>query len=84
MVVELIGSARTKGHALTVFMAQPPFAGRTPVAIGDDRTDEDSFAAADRLGGWGVLVGETRASAASYTLAGPAGVHAWLQSSLQR
>jgi trehalose 6-phosphate phosphatase len=82
MVVELIASARTKGHALTVFMAQPPFAGRTPVAIGDDRTDEDSFAAAARLGGWGVLVGAAHDSAASYTLAGPAAVHAWLESSL--
>ncbi len=84
MVVELIASARTKGHALTVFMAQPPFAGRTPVAIGDDRTDEDAFAAADRLGGWGVLVGASHDSIASYTLAGPAAVTAWLASSMQR
>jgi trehalose 6-phosphate phosphatase len=84
MVVELIASARTKGHALTVFMAQPPFAGRMPVAIGDDRTDEDSFDAANRLGGWSVLVGASRESAASYTLAGPAAVTAWLESALHR
>jgi trehalose 6-phosphate phosphatase len=84
MVVELIASARTKGHALTVFMAQPPFAGRTPIAIGDDRTDEDAFAAAGRLGGWGVLVGASHDSGASYTLAGPAAVAAWLASSTQQ
>lgn len=82
MVVELIASARTKGHALTVFMAAPPFAGRTPIAIGDDHTDEDAFAAADRLGGFGILVGEPRESRASFTLAGPAAVVAWLRSGL--
>ena len=82
MVVELIASSRTKGHALTVFMAQPPFAGRLPVSIGDDRTDEDAFAAAQRLGGWGVLVGSAHESGASYTLAGPTAVMAWLESSL--
>lgn len=82
MVVELIASARTKGHALTVFMAAPPFAGRTPIAIGDDHTDEDAFAAAERLGGFGVLAGEPRESCASFTLAGPAAVMAWLKSGL--
>lgn len=84
MVVELIASARTKGHALSVFMAEPPFAGRVPVAIGDDRTDEDAFAAADRLGGWGVLVGAAHDSVASFTLAGPSAVSAWLESSLHQ
>ncbi len=82
MVVELNASARTKGHALTVFMAAPPFVGRTPIAIGDDHTDEDAFAAATRLGGAGVLVGESRESAASYALAGPAAVAAWIKSGL--
>jgi trehalose 6-phosphate phosphatase len=82
MVVELIASTRTKGHALTVFMAAPPFAGRIPIAIGDDHTDEDAFAAARRLGGSGVLVGEPRESAAAYNLAGPAAVTAWLRSGL--
>jgi trehalose 6-phosphate phosphatase len=84
MVVELSASARTKGYAVTVFMAAPPFSGRRPIAIGDDYTDEDAFAAAARLGGAGVLVGEPRESAASYTLAGPAAVLAWLSGGLQR
>lgn len=83
MVVELIASPRTKGHALTVFMAQPPFSGRLPIAVGDDRTDEDAFTAAERLGGWGVRVGEAAHSAARYTLADPSAVAAWLRSGLR-
>jgi trehalose 6-phosphate phosphatase len=82
LVVELNASARTKGHALTVFMAAPPFTGRIPIAVGDDHTDEDAFTAAARLGGAGVLVGEPRESAAAYSLAGPAAVLSWLKSSL--
>lgn len=82
MVVELIASTRTKGHALTVFMAQPPFTGRLPIAVGDDRTDEDAFTAAARLGGFGVRVGEAEHSAARYGLADPAAVGAWLKTGL--
>jgi len=82
MVVELVASARTKGHALTVFMAAPPFMGRTPIAIGDDRTDEDAFAAAKRMGGCGVLAGAPRDSNAGFLLPGPAAVIAWLEAGL--
>jgi len=84
MVVELIATHRTKGHALTVFMAQPPFAGRIPIAVGDDRTDEDAFAAATRLSGYGVRIGDAPGSLARYGLAGPAAVHAWLESGLRQ
>lgn len=78
MVVELIAGARTKGNALTAFMQTAPFAGRTPVKLGDDLTDEDAFVAANSLGGFGVLVGDTRESAARYLLRGPEAVREWL------
>jgi len=78
MVVELIVGARTKGDAVTAFMSSPPFAGRQPVTLGDDFTDEDAFLAANALSGFGVLVGAARQTAARYLLSGPSVVHDWL------
>lgn len=82
MVVELKNDARNKGDALTEFMAMAPFAGRTPIAVGDDVTDEDAFRAALSLGGFAILVGERRATAATYHLSRPSDVIAWLRASL--
>jgi trehalose 6-phosphate phosphatase len=78
MVVEILAGETTKGDALVELMRVAPFAGRIPVAIGDDVTDEDAFAAVRRLGGVGVLVGPPRATAASCALPDVAAVRAWL------
>ena len=58
MVFEARPSGVDKGVAISTFMIEPPFAGRLPVFFGDDTTDEDGFAAVQRLGGLGVKVGE--------------------------
>ena len=59
-----------KGSAVQALAAEAPFAGRKPVFIGDDVTDEDGMRAARALGGAGLQVDAAFGSAA--------GVRAWL------
>ena len=59
-----------KGKAVRALMARPPFAGRKPVFIGDDITDEDAISAACALGGAGFQVEAAFGS--------PSGVRGWL------
>lgn len=74
-VLELRAAGADKGSALGHLVAAHP--GRVVVMIGDDRTDEPALAAAERLGGVGVLVAaEPRPSAASVRLRDPAEVTA--------
>ena len=78
-IVELKTPGSDKGKALAAFMAEAPFEGAIPIMLGDDLTDEFGFAAAKRLGGFGILVGPPRTTAADYRLDGPEAVAAWLQ-----
>ena len=45
-----------KGSAVQALMTEAPFAGRRPVFVGDDVTDEDGMEAARALGGVGLRV----------------------------
>jgi trehalose 6-phosphate phosphatase len=78
MVSEVRAPGPDKGDSLKDFMSATPFAGFMPVMLGDDQTDEHAFAAAKELGGYGILVGPPRASAARYRLASVTAVRAWL------
>ena len=77
MVVEVKPAAAHKGAALRRLAAAPPFAGRRPVMLGDDTTDEDAIAAAQDLGGLAVKVGPGP-TAARLRAPDPAAVRAWL------
>lgn len=78
MVFELKPADGNKGTAIKALMDHPRNAGRRPVFIGDDLTDEHGFAVVRELGGAGVLVGEERSTAAAYRLRDVADVHHWL------
>lgn len=79
MVVELRPSGANKGTAVERFMSRPPFAGRRPVFVGDDITDEDAFGVVNDMGGYSIKVGERQpGSVAGYELADVNAVRKWL------
>jgi len=78
-VLELVPMGADKGDSITRLMQQSPYAGRVPVFVGDDLTDEHGFSAVHRLGGFGVLVGTRQETAATFSLSAVPDVHAWLE-----
>lgn len=78
MVVELRPAGATKAEAVAALLAEAPFAGRLPIVVGDDLTDEPAFELVNRRGGLSVLVGAPRPSAARARLADVTAVRSWL------
>lgn len=79
-VLELKLKAVSKGVALRSLCATPAFAGRRPVFLGDDTTDEHAIEAAQDLGGDGVRVGPGQ-SIARFRLDNTDAVAQWLMAS---
>ena len=81
MVVELRPAGSDKGDAVAAFAAEPPFAGRLPVFIGDDVTDEAGFEAVNRMGGHSIRIGGPDVpTAARWRIGTVAELIAWLES----
>lgn len=80
MVSEVKPRHADKGSAILAFMDETPFAGRVPVFIGDDVTDEDGFAAVNALDGHTIRVGNGAATAAHYRIPDVDQVIDWLES----
>jgi trehalose 6-phosphate phosphatase len=76
-VIEIKPAVHTKDSAVTAFMQEAPFAGRTPIFIGDDHTDYGGFEAVRRAGGMAIAVGPRVTS--EWHLSGPAAVRNWLE-----
>jgi trehalose 6-phosphate phosphatase len=83
MVVELKPANCSKSQAIAGFMSEPPFAGRMPIFVGDDHTDEAGFEYINRVGGLSIQIGATPSRGATYHLADVPAMHAWLASLLR-
>ncbi len=82
-VFEVKPAGSDKGRAVQRFLQAAPFAGRTPVFVGDDVTDEAGFAAVQAAGGLGVKVGPGE-SVAHARIESPTAVRAWLHEAARR
>lgn len=71
MAFEVKPRGASKRRPVALLMEAPPFAGRRPVFVGDDLTDEDGIAMASSLGGFGLRVADDFAGS-------PANVRDWL------
>lgn len=83
LVFDITQRAVNKGSAVDWFMAAAPFLHRTPVFIGDERTDEDGFAAVLARGGHAIRIGLEGESLAPHRLHSPAELRAWLDGSAE-
>jgi trehalose 6-phosphate phosphatase len=78
MVLEIKPRGFTKGSAISAFMHEPPFSGRTPVFVGDDLTDQDGFRVVESRGGISIAVGDR--VKAQQRFENPSAVREWLKS----
>lgn len=79
MVVEVKPARAGKDKAVRTMMERAPFAGRRPLVLGDDLTDETMFRAANALGGVAIRVGHgDRPTDAAYHLPDPQAVREWI------
>ena len=79
LVLEFKPVGSDKGQAVRDLLATPWGAGRMPVYLGDDLTDEHAFAVVNASAGLSVRVGMRTPTLAHFTLPGPSAAHAWLQ-----
>ncbi len=75
-VVEVRPTGLDKASAVAAFLAEPPFAGRCPVYLGDDTTDRVAMRASEDHGGIAIAVGHQ--IEATWRLSTPSHVRAWL------
>jgi trehalose 6-phosphate phosphatase len=76
MLWEVRPQGADKGAAVAALMQRAPFAGRLPIFIGDDLTDEDGMREARNRGGAGYRV--------DAVFRDPEGVRRWLRRSAER
>ena len=80
-LVEAKPAGFDKGTAIAEYLAEPPYAGRRPVFIGDDLSDESGFALVNQIQGISIKVGAGK-SCAQHRLPDVAAVLDWLSGAL--
>ena len=78
MVLEIKSKTTNKGTAITQFMKEHPFAGKTPFFFGDDASDEDGFQIINSINGISVCVNPQLHSIAKFRLDTVSSVITWL------
>lgn len=79
MVVEIHPSESSKGTAIAKLMSVSPFKGRSPIAVGDDLTDEKMFEFVNMTSGRSIKVGtSTHASVARFSVDSANSIRHWI------
>jgi trehalose 6-phosphate phosphatase len=76
-VIEIKHKGYSKGSAVRRLMELAPFAGRRPIFVGDDTTDQSAFAVMSHFGGLAISV-RSRAAGVDFHFDTPAQVRGWL------
>jgi trehalose 6-phosphate phosphatase len=77
-VIEVKKLGFSKGTAIRELMSHPPFAGRRPIFVGDDTTDETAFAVMPEFDGLAISVGRMVPGVAK-RFETPSDVRRWLE-----
>jgi len=77
-VIEIKHAEFTKATGVRELMEHPPFAGRQPIFIGDDTTDESVFAIMPELDGLAISVGR-KVAGVLHHFETPQSVRGWLE-----
>jgi trehalose 6-phosphate phosphatase len=76
-VIEVKSIGFNKGTAVRELMTYPPFAGRAPIFVGDDTTDEAAFEVLPEFNGFAISVGR-KVPGVNAVFQSPADVRKWL------
>ena len=79
MVLEIKPKANHKGTAISKFMQEKPFVGKTPFFFGDDVSDEDGFKTINAINGISICINPLTESNAKFRLKTVDSVIHWLE-----
>lgn len=77
-VIEVKSVGFNKGTAVRELMTYPPFAGRAPIFVGDDTTDEAAFEVVPEFNGFSISVGR-KVPGVDAVFPAPNDVRCWLE-----